>query len=102
MNNLPKLFISIGDLEISLIVGHDNDESSFELLEKLIFPIEGVSENRIVDVIVLNNYSGGISQRSVQSEDFENIEFEQQTSLKMAVNRDVLNRRETLKSIKIT
>ena len=55
MNNLPKLFISIGDLEISLIVGHNNDENSFELLEKLILPIESVSENRIADLDKITN-----------------------------------------------
>ena len=29
MNNLPKLFISIGDLEIILIAGHNDDQNSF-------------------------------------------------------------------------
>ena len=55
MNNLPKLFISIGDLEISLIVGHNNDENSFELLEKLILPIDGISNNRITDLDKITN-----------------------------------------------
>ena len=55
MNNLPKLFINIGDLEISLIAGHNNDENSFELLEKLILPIEGVSENSIADLDKITN-----------------------------------------------
>ena len=32
MINSPKLFISIGDLEIFLITGYD-DQNSFELLE---------------------------------------------------------------------
>ena len=50
MNNLPKLFISIGDLEISLIAGHNNDQNSFELLEKMTLPMDGISENRIVDL----------------------------------------------------
>ena len=48
MNNTPKLFISIGDLEISLITGHD-DQNSFELLEKLILPIDGIYKNKILD-----------------------------------------------------
>ena len=55
MNNLPKLFVSIGDLEISLIVGCNNDENSFELLEKLTLPIESVSENRIADLDKITN-----------------------------------------------
>ena len=55
MNNLPKLFINIGDLEIFLIVGCNNDQNSFELLEKLILPIEGISENRIVDLDKITN-----------------------------------------------
>ena len=50
MNNLPKLFMNIGDLEISLIVGHNVDQNSFKLLEKLIFPIEGISKNKITDL----------------------------------------------------
>ena len=55
MNNLPKLFITIGDLEISLIIGHNNDQNSFELLEKLILPIDGISENRITDFDRITN-----------------------------------------------
>ena len=55
MNNLPKLFINIGDLEIFLIAGCNNDQNSFELLEKLILPIEGISENRIVDLDKITN-----------------------------------------------
>ena len=55
MNNLPKLFISIGDLEISLIAGYNDDQNSFELLEKLILPIEGISENKITDLDKITN-----------------------------------------------
>ena len=55
MNNLPKLFISIGDVEISLIVGHNNNQNSFEILEKLILPTHGISENRIVDLDKITN-----------------------------------------------
>lgn len=55
MNNLPKLFISIGELEISLIAGNNNDQNSFELLEKLILPIDGISGNRIVDLDKITN-----------------------------------------------
>ena len=55
MNNLPKLFISIGDLEISLIAGHNNDQNSFKLLEKLILPIDGISENKITDLDRITN-----------------------------------------------
>ena len=55
MNNLPKLFINIGDLEIFLIVGCNNDQNSFELLEKITLPIDGISENRIVDLDRITN-----------------------------------------------
>ena len=55
MNNLPQLFISIGDLEISLISGHNNDQNSFELLEKLTLPIDGTSENKITDLDKIAN-----------------------------------------------
>ena len=55
MNNLQKLFIIIGDLEISLIVGNNNDQNSFKLLEKLVLPIDGISENRIADLDKITN-----------------------------------------------
>ncbi len=55
MNNLPKLFMSIGEFEISLIVGHNNNQNSFELLEKLIFPIDGISKNKITDLDKIKN-----------------------------------------------
>ena len=50
MNSLPKLYINISDLEISLIAGHNDDQNSFKLLEKIIFPIEGISKNKIIDL----------------------------------------------------
>ena len=55
MNNLPKLFISIGNLEITLIVGHNNDQNSLELLEKLVLSIDDISENRIADLDKITN-----------------------------------------------
>jgi cell division protein FtsA len=55
MNNLPKLFISIRNLEIYLIVGINNEQNSFELLEKLIVPINGISENSITDLDKIAN-----------------------------------------------
>ena len=55
MNNLPKLFISIDELEISLIVGHNDDQNSFKLLEKSIFSIEGISKNKITDLDKIKN-----------------------------------------------
>jgi len=55
MNNLPKLFISVGNLEISLIAGHNNDQNSFEILEKLILPISGINENKIADLDKITN-----------------------------------------------
>ena len=50
MDNLPKLFISIEDTEIYLIAGYNNDQNSFELLEKLILPIYSISNNSITDL----------------------------------------------------
>ena len=50
MDNLPKLFISIEDTEIYLIAGYNNDQNSFELLEKLILPIYSISNNNITDL----------------------------------------------------
>ena len=55
MNNLPKLFISIGDLEIFFFVELNNDQNSFEILEKLILPIEGINENKITDLDRITN-----------------------------------------------
>ena len=55
MNNIPKLFIIIGDLEISLIAGHNDDLNSFKFLEKLILPIDGISENKVVDLDKITN-----------------------------------------------
>ena len=55
MNNLPKLFIIIDDAKISLIAGHDNDQNSFEILEKLILPIDGVYNNYITDLDKITN-----------------------------------------------
>ena len=50
MDNLPKLFISIEDTKIYLISGYNNDQNSFELLEKLIIPIYSISNNSITDL----------------------------------------------------
>ena len=55
MKNLPKLFLNIGDLEICLIAGYNNNQNSFELLEKLILPIDGISNNRITDLDKITN-----------------------------------------------
>ena len=55
MNNIPKLFINISDVEICLIAGYSDGQSSFELLEKLILPIEGISENKITDLDIIAN-----------------------------------------------
>ena len=55
MNNLPKLFISIGDLEISIIAGQNNDQNSLEILDKLILPIDSIIKNRIVDFDKITN-----------------------------------------------
>ena len=55
MNNLPKLFINIGELEICLVAGYSDDQSSFELLEKLILPIKGISKNKILDLDFIVN-----------------------------------------------
>ena len=55
MNNLPKLFVIIGDLEISIIAGRNHDQNCFKLLKKLILPIEGISENKIADLDKITN-----------------------------------------------
>ena len=49
MNNLPNLFISIGDSEISLVAGLNDDQNSFKILEKIILPIDSIFENKIAD-----------------------------------------------------
>ena len=56
MNNCPKLFINIGNLEISLIVGQSEEQNNFKLLEKLILPIDGISENKISDLDKVANH----------------------------------------------
>ena len=55
MKYFPKLFIKIGELEISFITGHVDDQDSFKLLEKLTLPIEGISENRLIDLNKITN-----------------------------------------------
>ena len=50
MKILPKLFISIGNKEIIIITGSLDDQNSFELLEKFILPLDGISQNRISDL----------------------------------------------------
>ena len=50
MNNLPKLFISIDDLEIFLIVGHNDDKKNFKILKKLILPIYSIDENKTLNL----------------------------------------------------
>ena len=50
MNNLPKLFISINDLEIFLIVGHNDDKKNFKILEKLILQIYSIDENKTLNL----------------------------------------------------
>ena len=62
MNNLPKLFISIGDLEISIIAGQNNDQNSLEILDKLILPIDSIISDKFEKKIRHKNYifSNGI------------------------------------------
>ena len=55
MSTLPKLFISIGNLEITLIAGCDVDENNFELLERLILPTDCISNNKITDLDKITN-----------------------------------------------
>ena len=50
MDNLPKLFISFDDIEISLLAGKNDDQNSFKLLEKLTFSIDGASKNSITNL----------------------------------------------------
>ena len=55
MKILPKLFISIGNKEIIIITGVTNDQNSFDLLEKLILPTDGISQNKISDLEKITN-----------------------------------------------
>ena len=55
MKILPELFISIGNKEIILITGSTDDQNSFELLDKLILPIDGISQNKISDIEKITN-----------------------------------------------
>ena len=55
MNNSPKLFICIGNLEISIIIGFIDEKNNFEILEKLFLPIEGIIENKISDLDKFTN-----------------------------------------------
>ena len=55
MNNLPKLFLSIGKKEISLIIGQSDELNRFKILEKLISPIDGIKENKILDLHKVTN-----------------------------------------------
>jgi len=50
MKNTPQLFTIIGDSEITLISGRIDEKNNFELLEKLFFPIEGIGDNKILDL----------------------------------------------------
>ena len=50
MKILPKLFICFGYKEIIIITGSSDDQNSFELLEKLTLPIDGINQNRISDL----------------------------------------------------
>ena len=55
MKILPKLFISIGNKEIVIITGSSDDQNSFELLEQLTLPIEGISQNKISNLEKITN-----------------------------------------------
>jgi cell division ATPase FtsA len=73
MNNLPKLFISIDELEISLIVGHNDDQNSFKLLEKSIFSIEGISKNKITDLDKIINLTNNFEISFLNLCGFKNL-----------------------------
>ena len=49
MNNLPKLFISIEELEINLIAGNNDEQNGFIILEKLILPTYDINKNKTID-----------------------------------------------------
>ena len=55
MKNLPKLFISISDLKISIIAGCSDEQNNFELLEKISLSINGKNENKISDLDKIAN-----------------------------------------------
>ena len=56
MNNLPKLFIRISDLEISIISGYIDDQNSFVLLEKFNLPTEVTNKNEILALDKITNF----------------------------------------------
>ena len=72
MNNLPKLFICIRDLEISIIAGHIDEQNNFKLLEKLFLPIAGIKENKILD---LDRFSSLIKKNVLSIEQKINYTF---------------------------
>ena len=72
MNNLPKLFICIRDLEISIIAGHIDEQNNFKLLEKLFLPIAGMKENKILD---LDRFSSLIKKNVLSIEQKINYTF---------------------------
>ena len=55
MNNSPKLFIIISNLDISIITGYDDNQNSFKLLEKLILPNQDIIKNRITNLEKITN-----------------------------------------------
>ena len=55
MNNSPQLLINIRDLEIYLIAGYNNDQNIFKISEKLILPLDGISNNCITDFDKITN-----------------------------------------------
>lgn len=55
MNNSPKLFIIISNLDISIITGHDESQNNFKLLEKLVLPNQDIIKNRVTNLEKITN-----------------------------------------------
>ena len=55
MNNSPKLFIIISNLDISIITGCDESQNNFKLLEKLVLPSQDIIKNRITNLEKITN-----------------------------------------------
>ena len=55
MNNSPKLFISIGNLEIFLIAGSVDDHNNFKLLKKIILQTENIQNYKINNLNKISN-----------------------------------------------
>ena len=54
-NKSPKLFININDEEIVFTAGNIDENGDYNLLEKLIVPLNGLNNNEISDLEKITN-----------------------------------------------